>query len=103
MPHTVFFMMVVLLLTNSFYRTLHSTGIYLFFLTNGHSFNRYLHYPNHNFSLLSFVFIISLFITGWLSYFISHSVYKSLKKNGNRYARLIQVLIAVGIFAVLLL
>jgi hypothetical protein len=48
------------------------------------------------------IFIFALFIIGWLSYYTSASVYKSLKKNDNKYARLIQVLIALGMFIVLL-
>lgn len=47
------------------------------------------------------IFIFALFIIGWLSYYTSASVYKSLKKNDNQYARLIQVLIAIGMFAIL--
>ncbi len=49
------------------------------------------------------IFIFALFIIGWLSYYTSASVYRSLKKNDNPYARLIQVLIAIGMFAILVL
>jgi hypothetical protein len=45
-----------------------------------------------------FVLIIALPIIGWLSYYISASLYKSL----NKYARLIQVFTALLIFAALM-
>ena len=65
----------------------------------------------HNFNAITiiqlnmffqFVLIIALPIIGWLSYYISASLYKSLKKNDNKYARLIQVLTALLIFAALM-
>ena len=51
--------------------------------------------------LYMIIVVIALAIIGWLSYYTSTSVYKSLKKNDNQYARLIQVLIAVGMFVIL--
>jgi len=50
---------------------------------------------------LVFILIFGLFIIGWLSYYTSASVYKSLKKNDNNNARLIQVLVGLGMFAIL--
>jgi Mn2+/Fe2+ NRAMP family transporter len=47
------------------------------------------------------IFLFALPITGWLSYYTSASVYKSLKKNDYQYARTIQVLVFLGMFAVL--
>ncbi|MGC4104313.1 hypothetical protein [Ferruginibacter sp.] len=50
---------------------------------------------------LPFLFI-GIPIMVWLAYFISNSVYKSIKET-NKYAKLICVLLALGIFAVLML
>lgn len=46
--------------------------------------------------------LFALFIIGWLSYYTGASVYKSLEKNGNKYARLIQLVVSVGMFTALL-
>ena len=40
-----------------------------------------------------------LIITGWVAYYISSSVYKSLKSNHNKNARLIQVILFLVVFA----
>ncbi len=50
---------------------------------------------------MNIVFFVALPLILWLSYYISASVYKSLKRNDNKYARLIQVLIALGVLLVL--
>lgn len=47
--------------------------------------------------------LFALFIIGWLSYYTAASVYKSLHKNGNKYARLIQLVVGTGMFTALLL
>lgn len=48
------------------------------------------------------LFLIALPIIGWVSYYISASVYGSLKKNDNRYARAIQVFTGLIIFVALM-
>ena len=47
------------------------------------------------------ILIVALLVILWLSYYTSASVYKSLAANHNRYARLIQVVVALGIFSIL--
>ena len=54
--------------------------------------------PAHMFILIP---IIGVLVILWLSYYTSASVYKSLAANHNRYARLIQVMVALGVFALL--
>jgi len=45
--------------------------------------------------------IIMLVIPVWVSYYTSRSVYRSLVKKDNKYARLFQVLTFLGMFAAL--
>ena len=47
------------------------------------------------------IIIPILAITAWVSYYLSASIYRSLKKNDNRYARLIQVAVFLASFALL--
>ncbi len=45
--------------------------------------------------------LIYLGIASWVSYYTSNSVYKSLRADYNKYARLIQVLIFLLVMAIL--
>jgi len=44
---------------------------------------------------------VALILVGWVSYYTSVSVYRTLKKNDNRYARFFQFLVFIGMFALL--
>lgn len=48
------------------------------------------------------ILLISLLLVGWVSYYTSGSVYRSLQKNDNKYARLVQVLVFIVMFSGLL-
>lgn len=45
--------------------------------------------------------LVMFIILAWVSYYTSKSVYRSLVKNDNKYARLFQVLSFLGMFAAL--
>lgn len=44
------------------------------------------------------ILLAFLLITGWVSYYISKRVFLLLQKNGNKYSREIQILIAIILF-----
>jgi len=48
------------------------------------------------------ILLISLILIGWVSYYTSNSVYRSLQKHDNKYARLLQLLIFIVMFSGLL-